>query len=392
MDTHVLSMSQLPSAELPADVPSGWGESLEPFEQGPELHIGGAGPVGLYFAARLLQEIEARPDLPDLRVTAYDPSPSWRGTVIRVPFSCASRLDAGLRRRLWPLQQTYSRLFDTPVPSEAFRVGEIDYPYWTFIEVRDFQDQVTEFLSERYSDNTDNSVRDRFEFRVDAALRDGVPFGYSTDTEGRWDHLWCMRTGDVTTCGLIVSAGSQGRRLRAALRGVPNEPPITNDVVKGPTATDTNGLFLQYEDADPESYLRNPKHRAAALGAQGITYAHSNNSRGAVQIYIYPTPGSPFLGELECLFSCPLWRTELVKRCTQSSRRGDDEQCRLPSLEDTEPPHVFRNCGGERGRGGGDDCSISAALTHHLGRGGKGQNELGNFGGGTTLGKSSRSR
>lgn len=264
----------------------------------PNVIVGGSGPVGVVFALRLLEGLNTtqRQSLPLVKL--YDPITPWRRTVIRIPFSEAKRLPMELRNALWPIETIRNRIFGKASMEDPRFTPEMDYEFWPFIEVVDFQSKVREYMDLHFPGYFEYIKTDR-----------------QTDPKKKFNY-----PVDEFTVGMACTCGFQGNDLRTLYA----DDPALSKLVKTPNdGIQQHGMLVQFSRSAAEEYRpRISYHNVSKLG---LTYAASNNAQKAVQTYVYPK------GEMLPLLSRarPLFWEVLGTACKQSSSIKADDQCNL---------------------------------------------------------------
>lgn len=263
----------------------------------PNVIVGGAGPVGIVFALRLLEGLNnSRSALPLVKL--YDPTVAWRRSVIRIPFSEAKRLPMELRNALWPSESIRSRIFGQASLQDPRFSPTMDYEFWPFIEVLDFQSKVREYIDLHFAGYFEYIQTDR---QTDPMKKFNYPV-------------------DELTVGMACTCGFQGNDLRTLYA----DDPLLSKLVTTPNeGIQQHAMLVQFQRSAFEPYR--PLISYHNVSKLGLTFAASNNGQKAVQIYVYPK------GDMLPVLSSatpPLWDA-LGKACKQSSSIPENLQCNL---------------------------------------------------------------
>jgi hypothetical protein len=206
------------------------------------IDIIGSGPVGLYLAHKMLQYDK------NIRVTIHDKKTRMeRPQVIRIPFSSANQLPDSVKTKMWVNDEIRSNIFKS-IDLETEH-PKPDYSYWPFISVGRFQQSMLTYLEDTY--------KGRFVFK-DHSLEKEEILELESDT-------------------IFIAAGN-GKLNKDIREKLKIDSSYINEE-KG------DGIYLTYQNKDFEYYT---DKKSMEFGAQGITYAASNNDTKDVQIYTYP--------------------------------------------------------------------------------------------------------
>ena len=212
----------------------------------------GGGPAGLYMAySLLLNDVDAEVEL-------YEGRDFIRPQVIRVPFKFTERLSAEMIKDLWPDEGTRHRIFKPGKISDANFWPKPDYSYWPFNNVGDFQNIML------------NTLKKNKNFKHIASHM-------SVD-----ELVLLAKDIDTNIQGIFIATGpgqftTDLRHELLMAEGKKREH-------KG------HGIYLIYRNQSLESY---EQLKSSELGADGLTYAASNNRQKDVQIYTYPAAQGP---------------------------------------------------------------------------------------------------
>lgn len=263
--------------------------------------VGGAGPVGFVFCLRLLEGLEGLDQAPGSGgslplVKLYDPILPWRKTVIRIPFSVAKSLPVELREELWPIASVRDTLFGPCSLDDPRFSPRMNYEFWPFIEIFDFQWKVQKYLERHYPKS--------FEY-----------IKTNSDPTKKFDY-----PADASTVGMVCTCGFQGNDLRSLY---PEDPNLSKESYTPNPGINRRGLLVQFNRHLVEPYR--PLISYAEVSKRGLTYAASNNEQKAVQMYVYPK------GDMEALFlkaTPEMWDT-MRGACKQAADVHSDQQCNL---------------------------------------------------------------
>lgn len=217
------------------------------------LIIGG-GPAGMYAALRLLEAVS------NCSVKVIEKrSVINRPQVINTPFDVMNALPDRIKQMLWPEASVRESIFGVRSRQDPEFWPYSEYKYLGLIQIGEFQRVIKRYIEEKFSD--------RFTYEVIEELE-----------------VECLRE-NINAYDIVLVATGNGaftKSLRKFMK-------VSSMMIEDREEIDSHGVYLVYEATARETYERKGRLVSKSkFTANGITYAHSNDSANHVQVYTFP--------------------------------------------------------------------------------------------------------
>lgn len=185
-----------------------------------------------------------------------------RPQVVLLPFKTAKTLPEKIKAQLWPDENIRRTFFGPHSTSDKGFWPYSNAKYAQFVKIANFQMIIKKYIDQNFSAN-------QFCFETS----DDLDVADLEECIGQYD--------------LVLIAAGNGL-FTQNLRQLMNISQSTSDYDER-DEIDRRAIYLNYEAAEGETYERNGKLiERSDMGAEGVTYAHSNDFMNHVQIYTYP--------------------------------------------------------------------------------------------------------